>query len=221
MKLRFAAAALSLALLNPFAASADTPAGGLGGLTVSPDGSTVLAAGDSRAIYVLDAATMEVKDRIYTGTTVVWMAYRVDGKAVFVRDTSGKLQALDTATFKELWSVPKTETADYALAANALAFTMRENRTYVAKVVDGTSFQTKGQWELGEKFYPVAQGISIDGLKTVVLSRSDKRESEEKQRPTNDMKGIARSLFQQQHDQRGARIAQIDLASGNVSVTES
>ena len=72
MRLRFAAAALSLALLNPFAAMADAPAGGIGGLAVSPDGSTILVAADSRAIYVLDPATMEVKNRVYTGSTTVW-----------------------------------------------------------------------------------------------------------------------------------------------------
>ncbi len=221
MKLRLAAAALSLALFNPLTAAADVPAGGIGGLTVSPDGTTVLVAGDSRAIYVLDAATMEVKDRIYSGTTVVWMAYRVDGQAIFMRDTSGLLKAVNASDFKQIWSANRTETADYAFAANLLTYTARENREYVVKVIDASSLQEKGTFQLGEKFYPGAQGISIDGLKTVVLSRSEKRESEEPQNPGSDLKGLARSLFRQQNDQRGARIAQIDLTSGKVTVTES
>lgn len=221
MRLRFAAAALSLALLNPFAASADVPSGGIGGLAVSPDGSTILVAGDSRAIYVVDPATMEVTNRVHSGTTVVWMAYRQDGKAFFMRDTSGLLSAHDAASFKRLWSVDRTESADYALPANLLTFTVRENREYVVKVIDASSFEEKGTYQLPEKFYPNAQGISLDGLKTVVLSRSEKREGEEKKRAESSLKGIERSLFRQQHDQRGARIAEIDLITGAVNVVES
>lgn len=221
MKLRFAAAALSLALLNPFAVQADVPAGGIGGLAASPDGSTILVAGDSRALYVLDPATMEVTNRVHIGTTVVWLTFRQDGAAFFMRDTSGLLTAHDAKTFERLWSVDRTETVDYALPANVLTFTVRENRDYVVKAIDATSFQEKGTYPLGEKFYPGAQGISLDGLKTVVLSRSEKRESEEKKRATSDMKGIARSLFNQQHDQRGSRIAEIDLITGAVNIVES
>lgn len=221
MKLRLAAAAVSLALLSPFAAKADVPAGGIGGLAVSPDGATILVAGDTRAIYVLDAQTMGVRERIHSGTTVVWMTYRVDGGAFFMRDTSGTLSAVDATSFQTLWSTDRTETADYALAANVLTYTARDNRVYVAKVVDASSFEEKGSYELGEKFYPVAQGISLDGLKTVVMSRSDKRESEEKKNPDSSLKGLERSLFSQQHDQRGSQIAQIDLMTGTVSITES
>lgn len=221
MRLRIAAAALSLALFSSFSATADVPSGGIGGLAVSPDGSTILVAGDSRAIYVLDPATMAVTNRIYSGTTVVWLAYRQDGNVVFMRDTAGLLSAHDAASFERLWSVNRTETADYALPANLLTFTVRENREYVVKVIDAASFEEKGTYKLGDKFYPNVQGISLDGLRTVVLSRSEKREGEERKRPESGMKGIERSLYAQQHDQRGARIAEIDLTTGTVSVIKS
>lgn len=217
----FRAAATALLLSTPLAAQADTPVNGIGGLAISPDGATVLAAADSRVIYVMDGATMQVTNRVYTGTTTVWMDYRIDGKVVFMRDTDGTLQARDAATFDVLWKMDRTETAAYAFAANQLAVTVREDRKYVAKLIDATTFETKATYELGEKFYPSAQGISLDGLRMVVMSRSEKRPGEEKKRPESGMKGIERSLFQQQHDQRGARIAQIDLILGNVSVTES
>jgi len=221
MKFQLAAAALALALVSPFSAGADSPVNGLGGIAVSPDGATVLAAGDSRAIYVLDSATMAVKDRIYSATTIVWMRYRQDGKVVFMRDTSGKVHALDSATFKSLWSIDRTETAAYASLANQLAVTVRDGREYVALLIDGATFETMGTYKLGEKFYPTAQGISTEGLRMVVLSRSEKRPGEEKDRPPNDLKGVVREIYAQEHDQRGARIAQIDLLTGQVNVTES
>ncbi|MEM7191098.1 MAG: hypothetical protein AAF439_15915, partial [Pseudomonadota bacterium] len=93
--LKMLAGAVALAFSTTLYAVADTPAGGIGGLAVSPDGGTILAAGDTRVIYQIDPQNMAVTRRIYTGTTVVWMTYSIDGSAIFVRDTSGLLQALD------------------------------------------------------------------------------------------------------------------------------
>lgn len=222
MKFRVAAAALALSLALPFTASADTPANGLGGIAVSPDGKTVLAAGDTRVVYVLDGATMEVKDRVYSGTTVVWMTYRQDGKVVFVRDTSGTLMAIDSTTYKPVWTMKNTQTAAYAFAANLLAVTIREGfGKYNAQTIDGNSFEVKGKYPLGEKFYPRGQGISIDGLKMVVVSGSERRKDEKRERAPSDMRGLPRAIHRQKHDQYGSRIVQIDLTTGDTQTTES
>ena len=222
MKFRIAAAALALSLAVPFTASADTPANGIGGIAVSPDGKTVLAAGDTRVVYVLDAATMEVKDRVYTGTTVVWMTYRQDGKVVFARDTSGVLTAVDTSTFKPVWQLKGTQTADYALAANLLAVTVRKKyNEYLARTIDANTFETKSETALPVKFYPRGQGISIDGLKMVVTSSSRRVKDEERKRPPSDMRGLERNVFRHKHDQYGSQIAQIDLTTGQTEITDS
>ena len=44
--------------------------GGLAGLAVSPDGKTIVTGGQNRVIYVLDAATLEVKQRVWAGARV-------------------------------------------------------------------------------------------------------------------------------------------------------
>ncbi|MEM7191176.1 MAG: hypothetical protein AAF439_16305, partial [Pseudomonadota bacterium] len=131
------------------------------------------------------------------------------------------LQALDATTFEPLWSMKRTSTADYAKAVNRLIFTIRENREHVVKVVDAGSFQEIATFPLGKDFNPGSLGASPDGLRAVVLSRSQKRPDEVREQPPSDVRDLERVIFQQQHDQRGASIAQISLLTGDVSVTES
>ena len=201
-------------------ALADSPAGGIGGLALSPDGTTLLAAGDTRTIYALDPATLNVTKRIYSKTTVVWMTYRSDGQAVFTRDTDGTLTAWDANTFAELWSQTRTEGVDYAPLTNQLAYIKRERRNGHLVIVDAASFQEKARHDLGE-MSPRSVGISPEGARAVVISYSEKRESEEKKRPDSSMKGVEKVIYQQEHNQRGAKIAQVDLLLGQVSVTDS
>ena len=201
-------------------AMADTPAGGIGGVAVNPANDTILAAGDSRAIYVLDRATMQVKERIYTGTTIVWMTYNADGSMVFTRDTDGTLEARDSATLDRKWSVDRTEGVDYAPISNQLAYVKRDRKNGVLTVLNAADFTEIGKHDLGE-MSPIHVAMSPEGLRAVVLSRSEKRESEEKDRASSEMKGIVRSKYNQEHDQRGAKIATVDLLLGKVDVFES
>jgi len=62
LKLLAVAIALAMSMTTPF--RADAPAGGIGGLSVSPDGGTILAAGDTRVICVINPPGMSVKRRI-------------------------------------------------------------------------------------------------------------------------------------------------------------
>ena len=202
------------------AARADSPANGLGGLAYDPAGGRILAAGDSRAIYVLDADTLTVTDRRYIGTTAVWMELSLDSKVLFLRDTGGRLVALDAASFEELWSVDRTDAAAYARAANQIVYTTRKSRETHLVVADGASFAESASINLGD-FRTVGLGVSIDGLRAVAVSRSDERKDEEKKRPENSVKGLERAIFRQRHDQRGATIAEVDLITGTPAMTES
>lgn len=201
-------------------AFADTPAGGIGGLAMSPDGTMLLAAGDTRTIYALNPQTLEVTNRIYAQSTIVWMTYRNDGQVVFTRDTDGTITALDANSFQVLWTQTRTEGVDYAPLTNQLAYIKRERRNGMLVIVDGATFAQKAQHDLGE-MSPRAIGISPEGARAVVISYSEKRESEEKKRPGNDLKGVEKEIYRQQNDQRGAKIAQVDLLLGKVDVAQS
>jgi len=218
---RMLSAGLSALLLSvAMPAVADTPAGGIGGVAVNPANDTVLVAGDTRTIYVLDRATLEVTNRVYVGTTIVWMAYNADGSLVFTRDTDGTLEARDAASLQRKWSIDRTEGVDYAPISNQLVYIKRERKNGVLTLLNAADFTEINKIDLGE-MSPNHVAMSSEGLRAVVISRSEKRESEEKARASSDMKGIVRSKFNQENDQRGAKIATVDLLLGKADVIES
>ena len=220
MRSMLTAAATALLLSTATIATADTPAGGIGGVAVNPANDTVLVAGDTRTIYVLDRTNMQVQNRVYVGTTIVWMAYNADGTMVFTRDTDGKLDVRDAISLEVKWSVDRTEGVDYAPISNQLAYIKRDRKNGVLTVLNAADFTEIGKHDLGE-MSPNHVAMSPEGLRAVVMSRSEKRESEEKDRASSDLKGIIRSKYNQEHDQRGAKIATVDLLLGQVSVVES
>lgn len=218
---RMLSAGLSALLLSIAApAIADTPAGGIGGVAVNPANDTVLVAGDTRTIYVLDRATLEVTNRVYVGTTIVWMTYNADGSLVFTRDTDGTLEARDAASLQRKWTVDRTEGVDYAPISNQLVYIKRDSKNGVLTLLNAADFTEINKIDLGE-MSPNHVAMSPEGLRAVVISRSEKRESEEKDRASSDLKGIVRSKFNQEHDQRGAKIVTVDLLLGNAEAVES
>ncbi|MGL4551781.1 MAG: hypothetical protein ACRC33_11390, partial [Gemmataceae bacterium] len=66
----------------------------LDAVALSPDGKSLAVGGGSRAAYVLDADTLEVRRRVATGTRVVNLALAPDG-AVVVEDDTETLRRLD------------------------------------------------------------------------------------------------------------------------------
>ncbi|MEM9198545.1 MAG: hypothetical protein AAGD12_11935 [Pseudomonadota bacterium] len=202
------------------AALADTPIAGIAGLTVSPDGATVLAAGGNRVIYELDANTMEIEARHWVAVAPVWIRYSADGALVFMRDTQGELIAYDAEGFTEQWRVSPTEDADYATEADHLVFAIRQRREIIIGVLAAATTETVASFNLGEM--GVAEiAVSPDGTRIAVLGAGDKLESEERKSPPSELRGLDRELFAQENDQRGARIVMIDVPSGEITTVDS
>ncbi|RMF40807.1 MAG: hypothetical protein D6754_02435 [Alphaproteobacteria bacterium] len=215
---RFIATLGALALIGS-AAVADTPPNGLGALSVSPDGTTILTAGDSRVLFTIDAASLEVTQRYWLGTTPVWLGHTKDG-LVLMRDTSGDVSAHDPDSFAEVWRVRNTMDSALAAQANWVVYTLRRGRSAFLEVADASTGEVKASYELGD-MRSEAIGVRPDGMRIAILGAGEKRPSEERQRPSSDLKGIERELFRQQHDQRGARIVLIDVQAGSVVDTDS
>ena len=73
-------------------------------LAISPDGATLLAAGDNRTLYTVDAASLAVTDRKYFPEQIRWVAYSEDGKSVFLRSQERTFSARNATNFKERFS---------------------------------------------------------------------------------------------------------------------
>ena len=94
--LTMACAAAALA-----SADANTPKNALGAIAVSPDGATLVAAGDNRVLYVLDPASLEVKQRVAIGVNPYAAYFSADGKTLAIHDTDGAVTLFNAAD----WSV--------------------------------------------------------------------------------------------------------------------
>ncbi|MCU0722740.1 MAG: hypothetical protein MUC63_03860 [Planctomycetes bacterium] len=187
--------------------------GGHASVAVSPDGKTVVAGGASRTLYVLDAATLEVKKRLWMGGRVGNLCFNRDGSRLVVEDDDETLFLLDTAEWKTVLSVPKTGYVSCAPLADCLA-AYRQERASSIVFLSMTDGKQLGSVPLTEKV--AALGLSPDGKKCVVLTES-KKEGEDavayKDIPA-DVKGFDKNVFQQKHDGRTCTFLAFEAPSG-------
>lgn len=201
--------ALGLVLSLAPASQAHTPIGGLA-VAVSPDGATLVAGGDNRTLYVLDAKSLEVRQRVALDTTIWDLAWSKDGSRVLVEDTDETLHAFDTATWQIAWTQKKhgymavARDAD-VVAVRAGAWSAPEIRLLSMK--DGATQHTI---KLGERQRVAVHGVSPDGKRVAVLFSGKKDEAEPKKTAADrpkDLKGAARAIWALKHDGNMARYA--------------
>lgn len=210
---------LTLALLAASAltglAAASTPKNALGAIAVSPDGATVVAAGDNRVLYVVDPATLEVKQRVLIGINPLEAAFSKDGATLVIWDTDGTISFLSSAD----WSVKaKVEDASaIAIAAEGDVIAAMGSAGYGdAPMTPVTIYALSDGSKKAESQMP-GKGKSIiaaaDGSAYAVLTERAESAAEEKTEPPADLKDIAREEFVQQHDGYVSEVVRLD-ASG-------
>jgi len=204
---------LSLLLWVP-AAGAHTPKGGLGDAAMSPDGRILVVGGDTRALYVLDPATLEVKKRIWIKTNIYEMEFNKDGSTLMVEDTKEILYFIDSATWEIKTRVEKAGRFSAAPAVDLVAGLESSSRQSKIRLLSMTDGLVKSEIE-----YPGSvQLIAIDAAaKRLALLAEGPRDQEEKKKVPNDLKGLEKKLFQQQHDGRISALVEYDLATGKMT----
>ncbi|QDC08129.1 hypothetical protein FHY55_02225 [Oceanicola sp. D3] len=219
MKRIAAAIALSASLALP--AAANLPTGGLGGFSLSPDGTTLLAGGDNRVIYMIDTATMEVKDRIWSPTMPVWIDHSADGSLVYVLDSDDLLTAYAAADMSKKWEIQRVRD---------MAFRPEAQRIVIWKGVSGGSeiavidAATGGQVKTVTTPEPLAiesAGLSDDGTTLLAITRQQKTEDETKEKPGDDVKGLEKEIFRKKHDGYVSSLLKIDLEAGTTEALPS
>lgn len=218
-----ATAALGLAT-GASTGEAATPKGALGALAVSPDGATVAAAGDNHALYLIDPATLEVRQRIHLGSNPQEMWYSADGKTLAVWTLDDEIRLLSTADWTVTATLPDAYRVAHAAAADALVILGRSQRANDVKTTPLSVVSLAGG---GTTLAAVANG-EFTGLATkadasgfVLITKGAKDEAEAKAETPKDLKGVEKETFELQHDGNTAEILVLDGAGVETARTKS
>ncbi len=175
----------------------------LGAIAVSPNGKTVLAAGDNRVLYTIDADSLSVKDSLWIGINPLSIHYNKDGSVFIVHDTSNSLVFYSSETKK-----PIAEVADATLIAIAeKADIIVASGRVKGRDKDATTKLYGYDMSTGKQVVSATAKVGIHGLgvlsdasRIFALSKSLKSEKETKDKVPTELKGLERELFRQKHD---------------------
>lgn len=212
------AAALAAALWGNGSEARDPDWSGLAAVAVSPDGKTVVVGGQNRVLYVVDAASFEVKKRIWTRARVGSLCFSKDGATLVLEDDAEETHLYDTSTWEPAKRLGTFGYVSFARNADLMA---GATDTYGKKTVrflsmkDGSS---AGQAVSDERL--AAFGLNADGTRLAALTSSDSKSGKEKKVPWNqipkDLRGVDRKEFIQKNDGRTARLLLFEVPSGKL-----
>ena len=193
---------------------AAVPKNALGAIAVSPDGKTVLAAGDNRVLYVLDAKPLTVRKRIWIGVNPLSIHYSADGSTFALHDTKGTLKFYDAATLRINNEITDVETLAVAEKADIIFTAGRpRGRGEEAKTpLRGYDLAT-GKPVLDRTVNMAVQGLGADSdaRRLFAISRPIKSATEKKQNPPSGLRGLERELFRQKNDGKVAQLVAFDI----------
>lgn len=192
--------ALLAALLITSVANAANPLGGLA-VAVSPDGKTLIAAGDSRTLYVLDAAKMEVINRVWLGVCIVDLQFNQDASLAIAEDSDGTLFLIDAKTWSVSKQVPKAQQMSVIASAGVLAGLNPDYSGHVIRFFAVNDLSEKGKISFPKEQKVIALGLDAAGARLGVLMDSVNDSSEPKATATPpELKGIAADEFRTNND---------------------
>lgn len=213
LRLFLTATVLCVATQSP----AGIPTDALGAIAVSPDGATIIASGNPRTFYVIDAKTMEVKDRIWHGYTPNRFHWSQDGKMLSMLHTDDMVTFFDAATLKEAASTDKFSAHCFAAKADKLVTAKNGSKQgdKVAITLTVYSLSTGAKTAETELSYTIgasALACSPDGSQIVLASEDYDVKSEDKKDPPKDIEDDKRAEFVKRNDAKAMWIGWFDGA---------
>jgi len=206
-------AALALVVASGSSVSAATPKNALGAIAVSPDGGTIAAAGDNRVLYLVDPGSLEVRQRIAIGTNPQELWYSSDGSTLAMLTTDDDVLFFDTGTWTEKGALNDVFAVTHAAAADALVALGRPKKGTDGSMTTVLLVQPLTGGAPTSEIAVVGEAVAIasrpDAGAFAVLTKPAKDESETKQDPPSDLKGIDKEIFRLQHDQQASEIVLI------------
>ncbi len=190
-------------------AFADSAIDGLA-LALNPNGETLVAAGDNRTIYSIDANSLEVIGRTYFGSTINKMAYSPDGSVLYVQDSEPNIYILDAETFET-----KSKLAGYGMMqiSNEAQRLVAINLDYGGDTLAVFDISENKLNSLAEVSFDKdddisSMGINAAGTQVAIFFDDVDSETEEKVSWSDipdEYKGFEKDIYSEQHDGKEAR----------------
>jgi hypothetical protein len=193
-----------------------TPLGGLA-VALSPDGSTLVAGGDNRTLYVLDAESLEVKTRVWVGHSLLGLSFNKDGSAVVAEDTSGTMHLFDAVDCTVKGEVEKMEKLSVARDSDLAAGLDADFKGNIIRFVSLTDGSEQGKVVFDKENRVLCFGLNAGGDTLVVLGKATDDEGEPKVLSGDipkELKGFDRDTFEQKNDGRTAVVHWFKVPGG-------
>jgi len=192
-------------LLLASAAQAATPVDAIGAIAVSPDGATVIASGNPRAFYVLDAGTLEIRQRVWHGYNPLRLNWSRDGRTLALHHTDDMVAFFDAETLKETASTEKFTDLCFAAEAEKLVTVTsgREKDGKVPVTLAIYSLATGEKLQSAEIDYtlaPASIACSPDAGDILLVTKEYDTDKEEKKNPPPDLPRDEQPEFRKRHD---------------------
>ncbi len=210
----FAALLLAGLIASVQPAEAAIPKNALGAVAVSPDGRTVLAAGDNRVLYVLDAAGLTVQKRVWLGINPLEIHYSADGGTFVLHDSKGALRFYDSASLKLKTEVSGVEKVALAEQADVIFSIGRvRGRGEEARTPLRAYSMSTGRPVLDKTVNSALTGLGVDAdaRRIFAISKSIKSNEEMVQKPPSNLAGAARETFRMQNDGKVSQLLAFDV----------
>jgi len=206
--------ALGIAGFVAFSLARDPQCSGLAAVAASPDGKLVAVGGQNRVLYILDGASLEVKQRLWIGTRMGTLAFNKDGSRLVLEDENESVRILDTKDWKVVAQVAKAGYVNSAPAADLMA--AREDDWEKPKIVflSMTDGSRKGFAQIPDTNSAFA--LDAEGKKLAVLTAA-KEEGEKKvddaEKP-KDLEGLKEKEWIKKNDGETCKLLLFEVPSG-------
>ncbi|MDY0274177.1 MAG: hypothetical protein RBR42_01915 [Desulfomicrobium sp.] len=189
---------------------AATPLGGLA-VAVSPDGKQIVAAGDNRVLYAINAETMEVTERVWLGTPILALDFTQDGSKVVAEDTDGTLFLFNAQDWSIIKNEPKAEQMTVSREANLVAGLDRQT----VRLFSLENLSATGTITLGDKDRVACMALAPKGDRLAILLTPVDDDAEPKEKVPTDLKNLEADEFKLKNDGKTSRLLIFSATDGS------
>lgn len=195
-------------------AHASTPLGGLA-VAISPDGKQMVAAGDNRVLYVINAESMEVTQRVWLETCILDLEFSQDGSKVVAEDTDGNLILMNAQDWSIIKNEPKAAQMSVARGANLAAGLDTNPKGHTVRLFSLDDLSIKGTVTLAEGEKITSMVLAPEGDRLAVWLAPVDDDAESKEKAPSDLKGLEADEFKLKNDGKTSRLLIFNTTDGS------